>query len=222
MGKAVLVTEGDSLLGAALVRLFASKGCAVMTTSSAAEPGPARTAGRTEQAVKVVTWNRRSPLSARNLLLSVLNAFDGLDEAFILEPPSPFTRPLAEASSAEIEAAYDDAKGPAFLAREVLGCFAERSSGLLALVSPASSAGALASALREGFRGLAGSLLSAPAPGGVVVNGFQAAGEGPEDFAAFIDRTLDEKARRISGHWFVLQPRGGFLQGMFSPSVKKA
>jgi hypothetical protein len=161
-------------------------------------------------------------LSARNLLLSALNAFDTLDEAFILEPPFSSARPLVEASSAEIESVYDDAKGPAFLAREVLACFAERSAGLLALVSLASSDGALACALREGFRGFAGALMSATAPAGVVVNGFQAAGEGAEEFAAFIDRTLEEKARRISGHWFVLQPRGGFLQGMFSPSVRKA
>jgi hypothetical protein len=72
------------------------------------------------------------------------------------------------------------------------------------------------SAAREAFRGLAGSLLASPPNGTIVANGFQCGAPDPEEYAAFIDRTLEEKARKITGRWFSYPPRGGFLQGVLS------
>jgi hypothetical protein len=53
------------------------------------------------------------------------------------------------------------------------------------------------------------------AESGFFVNAFQSFGAGAEEFSQFIDKTLEEKARKISGRWFTCQPRGGFIQGMF-------
>jgi NAD(P)-dependent dehydrogenase (short-subunit alcohol dehydrogenase family) len=216
MGKAVLVTEGDSPLGAALVRLFRAKGFSVATTTPAGADGAEQRAMRESEDARVIPWNRRSPLSARNVLLSSLNAFEVLDEVFILEAPCPSANALPEAASAEIERSFDEAKGPVFLAREVLSYFPRRRRGLLALVSfpSAGSENAVQAAMREGFRGFASSLMAGQNGTGLIVNGFQSSGAGVDEFAEFIDHTLEEKARKISGHWFVCQPRG-FLQGVF-------
>ena len=224
MRKAVLVTEGDTPLGAALVRLFHAKGLSVMTTTPAGgESAPQRAIGESDS-FRVVPWTRRSPLSARNVLLSTLNAFDVLEEVFILEAPCPSANALPEATSAEIERSFDEAKGPVFLAREVLGYFLQRKRGVLAMVSfpSAGSETAVQAAMREGFRGFASSLMNSQNGTGIIVNGFQSSGIAVDEFAEYIDRTLDEKARKISGHWFVCQSRSGFLQGVFAAPARKS
>jgi hypothetical protein len=82
------------------------------------------------------------------------------------------------------------------------------------MVSLGPAAAPLESGMRECFRGVCTALLSAGGTAGVVVNGFQSGGVGIEEFADFVDRVLEEKARTISGRWFTCAPRGGFLQGV--------
>jgi NAD(P)-dependent dehydrogenase (short-subunit alcohol dehydrogenase family) len=225
MPRTILVTESDSPLGAALVRLLAARGYRVAAVSDRGPSAAAASVGAATAGVASVgtpsnplalAWNRRSPVSARNIVLSVLNAFETLDEALILEPPGPGGVPLTETASADIERAFDDSKGPVFLAREVLGSFLARGGGVVSFVSGGPAAGPVESAAREAFRGLAGSLLASPPNGAIVTNGFQCGATDPEEYAAFIDRTLEEKARKITGRWFSYPPRGGFLQGVLS------
>jgi hypothetical protein len=54
-----------------------------------------------------------------------------------------------------------------------------------------------------------------------MVNGFQAGSVELEEYAAFIDRTLEEKARKISGRWFSCQPRGALFQAVLSGQPRK-
>jgi hypothetical protein len=151
-------------------------------------------------------------------VLSTLNAFETLDEALILEPRVSTAPSLHESASADIERAFDDAKGPVFLARELLGTFLARGGGIVSFVSGGPAAGAVESAAREAFRGLASALLAAPGNGSIVANGFQCGVVAPDDYAAFVDRTLEEKARKITGRWFSYPQRGGFLQGVLRTS----
>ncbi len=220
MPRTILVTEGDSDLGAALVRLFVTRGYTVAAVATPkggfAASGRATAAGSAARNPLAVSWNRRSPVSARTVVLSVLNAFETLDEALIVEPPFPQAATLAEASSAEIERAFDDAKGPVFLARELLSSFLARGGGVVSFVSGGPATGPVESAAREAFRGLAAALLASPGSSSIVANGFQRGSVDSEEYAAFIDRTLEEKARKISGRWFSCPSRGGFLQGVLS------
>ncbi len=223
MPRTILVTEGDSPLGGALVRLFAARGCFVVATSErapAADPAP-QTAARSPL---LLAWNRRSPVSARTVLLGALNATGSLDEAIILEPPwTGAGLPLHETASAAIERAFDDAKGPAFLAREVIQYFRGRGTGVLGFVCDGPGAGPVENAAQEAFRGMAATLLSGPGAQGIVINGFRC-GETADiaEDAAFIDRTLEEKARKISGRWFARPPRGGLFQGVRAGPPRKA
>ena len=230
MPRTVLVTEGDSPLGAALARLLAARGLSVVKIVASAPSAPAPesvgraapqmppTAQGTVQGAaaspSTVPWNRRSPLSARTVLLNVVNMFDAVDEVLILEPPCASHPSLHDMSSVEIERSFDDAKGPVFMAREALAHFLGRHSGVLCMVSMSTGSSPVESGMREGFRGLSSSLLTASSEPGVVVNGFQSGGAQPDEFAAFIDKTLEEKARKITGRWFTCPSRTGFLQGM--------
>ena len=215
MPRTVLVSEGDSPLGAALARLLVSRGYSVVTTvprptNGGSLPGAAAS-GRTSLAV---AWNRRSPVSARTVLLDAINAFEVVDDVLILEPPCPAIAPLPEMASADIERAFDDARGPVFLARESLAYFRRRGTGVLCMVSLGPSTSPLESGMRECFRGVCTSLMSAGGSTGVIVNGFQSGGVATEEFADFVNRVLEEKARKISGRWFTCAPRGGFFQGV--------
>jgi NAD(P)-dependent dehydrogenase (short-subunit alcohol dehydrogenase family) len=214
MPRTILVTEADTPLGAELVRLFVERGYSV---AAASEPSGSERDAVESRNPLALRWNRRSPLSARSVVLSVLNAFGTLDEAVILEPPSAGAAALGDLSSTDIDRAFDDAKGPMLLLREVVATLARLGTGTVSFVSGGAASGPVQSAAREAFRGLAGALLSSPGPG-LIINGFQAGHAGPEEYAAFVDRTLEEKARKISGRWFSFPPRGGFLQGVFKTS----
>jgi len=214
MPRTILVTEGDSPLGAALVRLLVARGHAVAAASDRVPQVAA--AGSAVRIPFPLSWNRRSPVSARTVVLSLLNAFETLDEALILEPPFSAGAPLHETASADIERAFDDSKGPVFLARELLGSFLARGGGVVCFVSRGPATGPVESAAREAFRGLAAALMASPGSGAIVANGFQCGAVDPEEYAAFIDRTLEEKARKITGRWFSCPARGGFFQGVLA------
>ena len=218
MPRTILVTEGTSLLGAALVRLLAARGYAVAFTMDGPQSGEVLEGDGAPRGPLALTWNRRSPVSARTVLVSTLNAFETLDEALILEPACPAFGPLNHAASADIERAFDDSKGTVFLAREVLASFQGRGGGVVCFVSGGLAVGPVESAVHEAFRGMAASALAAPGSAAIVANGFQCGVVDPEEYAAFIDRTLEEKARKITGRWFAYPARGGFLQGVFKTS----
>jgi len=222
MPHTILVSEGDTPLGGRLADLLLARGASVITTVS-------RAAGAEQGAVAagpngrrmVVPWNRRSPMSARALLLDIATAFDSIDEAIILEPPCAVSAALHDIPSADVERAFDDAKGPVFLAREVLAAFLSKGKGVLCMVSMGPATGPIESGLRECFRGVCSALFVAPALKGITVNGFQSGAVDVEEYAAFIDRTLEEKARKISGRWFTWSTRGGLFPGVRAGAGRK-
>jgi len=215
MERTLLVSDADTPLGRELVRLFAARGfqVAALVTGDQAHEFP----GTGSRPPLVVPWARRTPASARTAVLSTLNRFGALDEAVVLGlPQSPPTLPH-ELSSVEIEKAADLwLKGPAFLVRECLGHFLRQAGGVLSLACVSSRredepSPALERAALEGWRGFAAGVLGSYSEKAVFINGFRSHGAGPEEVAAFIDRTLEEKARRITGRWFSCQARGGIL-----------
>jgi hypothetical protein len=215
MDRAVLVTEAQTPLGSAVVRLLLARGLRV---AAAVDPaaGGADGGWPAEYRLKPflsLPWNRRSTVSAHTLLAVVRGSFGSLEDALILQPPAPGVEP-ASWGSVDIDKAFDDLKGPAFLARELLAHFSTAGGGVLCFVSSspraADQAGPpLEQAVGEGFHGLAASLLAARPGAGPLVNGFLAFGAEPSEFAAFIDRTLEEKGRKMGGRWFI--PSGGPL-----------
>ncbi len=214
MPRTVLLTEGDSPLGGALIRLLAARGFTVIATRE--RSGPELSAGSLA-GVHSVAWNRRSPVSARTVLLDALNLAGShdtgsLDEAIILEPPSPGSARLEGASSADIERSFDDAKGPVFIAREILAHFSRRGSGVLTFVLSGTGGGPLAASLRESLRGISAAVIASPPAPAILVNGFQTTSADVEEYAQFIDRTMEERARRISGRWYTCQARGGLFK----------
>ena len=212
MERIVLVSDADTPLGRELVRLFAARGHQVAAlVSDARSPDFPGTAGR---APLVVPWSRRSPAGARAAVRSALNRFGVLEEAVVPGPQPAFAALPHQLASLDIERSLDDGlKGPIFLVRELLAIFLRRGQGVLSLVCFSErrdddTGPAMDLAVHEGWQGFAAGTLDAYAEKSVFVNGFKAAGVAPDEAAAFVDRSLEEKARKVTGRWFTLQPRG--------------
>ena len=91
-------------------------------------PGPETPAAST------VTWNRRSPLSARSVILHAQNLYKRLDQAIIAYSPTRETVPFHESSIVSIEDRVDaEVKGYQFLLREIIGLFQKQGQGRLIL-----------------------------------------------------------------------------------------
>lgn len=211
MSRVVFVTDIDTSLGKQLVGLFLQSGDRVFATSN--DPDSLSSYNQVAgDSLRVLQWRRRSPVSARNMVLKALDAFDSVDALVLLGPPDLGSVPLLQVEAAEIEEEVDGwIKGSAFLAREMLAYFSRRRTGLLALVAHSSGAGAgvVAEMTRGGFRGLTEALLRAAGAAGdaVAVAGFESTSSNVEDYAGFVHRSLDERVRRVSGR--LLRHPGG-------------
>jgi hypothetical protein len=111
-----------------------------------------------------ISWNRRSALSARSLLLHAQTVCGSIDEAIVVYSPAEETGPFHASTVVSIEDRVDaEVKGYVFLLRELLSVFQAQGTGCLVLavldhtadlVSPLEAAGlgsfmALARSLQE-------------------------------------------------------------------------
>lgn len=214
MERIVLVSDADTPLGRELVRLCTARGHQV--AALVADARSPEFPGTGSRSPLVVPWSRRSPAGARAAVLSVLNRFGLLEDAVV---PNARSWPPAlphELASSDIERATDHGlKAPLFLVRELLGVFRRQGRGVLSLVCFSERRDdepgpALDEAVLEGWQGFVAGVLDAyGAQKTLSVNGYLVTGVGHEEAATFIDRSLEEKGRRITGRWFSFQPRGG-------------
>jgi NAD(P)-dependent dehydrogenase (short-subunit alcohol dehydrogenase family) len=215
MGRVVLVSDVQTPLGEELARRYLAEGASVAATRSNRKASESPLVSESGGFL-LVDWNRRSPISARNVLLSVANRFGRIDEAVLLQDPSVEPRLLPDTSYESIERAADAwLKGPLFLLKGLLESFARDGGGRLALVEyaprQALTRPPLEAALRGAFRALAQTLLDAGGPKGVQVHCFESVETLARDFANFIVETLGARGDKPSGKWLRFQPRGGLL-----------
>lgn len=180
--------------------MLRQSGCRVAATCRAtAEPG-----GQDAQVLQA-PWGRASTVSARNVLLKTLTAFDRLDAAVFAFDPSPKPVLLHEAAYADIEGAVDEwVRGTLFLLREVLGQLVRQGSGTLALVQgfgPGSSAACppLEAMVRGAVAELGSSLLSSYGGEGVTVAKFETAAPETDEYLRFVLRKLEAMRRGRTG-----------------------
>jgi len=216
MGRVVLVSDVQTPLGEELARRYLAEGASVAVTRSNQEARESPLVSESDGFL-LTDWNRRSPISTRNVLLSVLNRFGRIDEAAVLHSPTLEASLLPETAYEVIERGVDAwLKGTLFLVKGLLEAFARDGGGRLALIHYVPrEAGAglppLEAVLRGAFKALAQSLLDTGGPKGVPVHCFESFCTPARDFAGFIVETLVARGERPSGKWLRFQPRGGLL-----------
>ncbi|NOY08635.1 MAG: hypothetical protein GXP33_07315 [Spirochaetes bacterium] len=86
MEKVVLITDVDTPLGYEIAGKYIASGIRLITASSSDEKIESFSSMGSERYLQV-KWSRRSPISARNVILAGLNHFKRIDDAVILQTP---------------------------------------------------------------------------------------------------------------------------------------
>ena len=214
MGRVVLVSDVQTPLGEELARRYLAEGASVAVTRSNQQSRESPLVSESDGFL-LTDWNRRSPISTRNVLLSVANRFGRIDEAVVVHCPTVEASLLSETTYESIERAVDTwLKGTLFLVKGLLEALAPQ--GRLALVhyapqEPGAGLPPLEATLRGAFKALAQSLMDTGGPGGLPVHGIESFSTPPRDFAGFIVETLLARGNKPSGKWLRFQPRSGLL-----------
>ncbi len=144
-----------------------------------------------------VVWNKRSPLSARNVILSILNKYSSLDEAVLTYQPGGFNKTFHQISSAVYDLQIDRwVKGYGYLLKELIQFFIKQEKGRISFIldtngmkrmSPLDSA--IFSYLKSLLQNL--SVLYQNEP--VKIYCFEADTARKEDFIDFFIKAIDEQ-----------------------------
>ena len=82
-----------------------------------------------------IVWNKRSPLSARNAVLSVMNSLGAVDRAVLIYQAGDYTKTFHETSSAVYDLQIDRwIKGYGYLLKEIIQLFLKQQHGDIVMV----------------------------------------------------------------------------------------
>jgi NAD(P)-dependent dehydrogenase (short-subunit alcohol dehydrogenase family) len=216
MKRVALITDASTPLGDQLVRRYLSEGYSVAATFS----GQARIETpliSEEEDLLVIEWNRTSPISAKNVVLSARNRFDKIDETLLLLTPELEQKLLQETATETIDRAVDAwIKGSLFLMKAVLLLYGQKQEGFLTLINHQPQAATavpppLDSALRGSFRATAEAIFAGIGQPNIFINGFESHSTKIEELADFIFDTMKTKTARATGKWYRFPPRSGIL-----------
>jgi hypothetical protein len=223
MSQVAFISDIDTPLGFQLARLYLQEENRVFATKSGNEAQVSEEElkslqGTAGDALLVETWNRSSPISAKNMFLAALNRFGTPDEVLLIGHSHRSIPALHEASFETIEKSVDCwIKGNLFLLKTVLHSYLEKRRGTIALINERSenSSSPLEGTIDRSFAGLAHSLLTAYSDHGVSVVAFESAVEQAEDYAVYIFRCLKETRGKTTGKWMRFRRGifGGFKPG---------
>lgn len=206
MGKSLLIAGQTSKLLDELVREARTAGYEVTATLDEA----AEDRNDADEGLRFVRWRRRSPLSARTVVLQAAGVTSGIDEAIVVHSPDGKREPLHELQSAGVEQAVDaSVKGPLFLLRELLGHFQKRGGGALDLVmyQPDGDVTApLDACTAGGFYGVTGGLFTYYRNEPIALRGFSCNEQQPAEFAAYVVGLMLEG--KGAGKWNRFTSRG--------------
>jgi NAD(P)-dependent dehydrogenase (short-subunit alcohol dehydrogenase family) len=219
VSRVALITDVDTPLGDQLARRYLSEGCGVAATRSPGNSVDTPMVSEKEDLL-LIDWNRSSPISTKNVLLTALNRFDRIEETVLLSIPQLELKLLQETAAETIDRAVDAwMKGPLFLVKGVLELYGQRNGGRLALVNHVAQEEAvvlppLESALRGGFIAAAESVFAAIDRRDILVHGFDSRSRKIEELADFICDTMKNKTARSSGKWHRFPVRSGILSAL--------
>lgn len=214
MERTLLITGRQSPLADDLLQEALSRSFSVLATYDPTLGEPEVPDDFSDDLV-YVEWNRRSPISARSVLLQAENVAGTLEEVFVVYSAEGVTVPFHETQASRIEEAVDGAvKGYLFLLREALSHALRRGgTGVNIVVQDSGSEllPPLEAATYGGFLAAARSLMTFYEEESVQVRGFQSASAGGREFAKYILDTIREKGEKAAGRWNKFGGRGGLF-----------
>ena len=207
MEKACLVTGKPGPLFGEIVRLAAGRERQTLVTRS----GHMNPGDGSEESAATVSWNRRSPLSARSVVLHAVNTFGRLDEAIAIYSPAQDPSPFHESSIVGIEDRVDaEVKGYLYILREIVAQFVRQGRGRLVLVlrEPPDVTGSPLETVGVGsFVAIAESLQRIYQSDALSVQRFRSTSEEAVGYAHFILDRMERPGGRRNRRWHTFDPR---------------
>lgn len=216
MRKSILITGQNELLEEPLIDIFLKNGYHIITT--AAEKKEIQ-----RKDVHLIPWNRRSPLSAKNVIMSALEENENLDEALVLFPEVAINKPFHETPSAEIEWAVDlQLKSNLFITKEIIYSMQKKGSGTLSLIHflPGTEILPPLDALGSGaFTSLIKSLFTFYQNEAISINGYFSSSTEAGNYAEFIFKNATDSQKSTHGKFYKFADKNVF--SAFGHSLKR-
>ena len=211
MEEACLVTGKSNDLLARVVHEAVARGHRTLLARSGPIELPVEADG-----VVTASWNRRSALSARSVVLHAQNTFGRLEEAVIVFSPVRESVPFHESSIVSLENRTDaEVKGYLFMIRELVALFQKQRSGrlVLAVLDPEAEVRSPLEAMSLGsFTAAAEALASTYRNEPMEVKLCYSRADDPAGYAGFIlDSLKAPRPRRPRADWLRYGGRGGIF-----------
>lgn len=204
MAKTFLVTGTPSKLTVDMAHECLAAKHNVMLTIEPGTEAPAIPAGL-EENLHYVEWNRRSPISARFVLLQALNQGIAIDHAVVVWTPRLDRTVFHEDNAAVIEERIDyDIKGFLFMVKELLLHFQKQGSGTITFVVQNTGPDVLSpgDALSlKGLDGLVESLFTYYSREAFALRGVQTRVAQNRQVAEFVLGLVTEDTAKTRGKW---------------------
>jgi len=209
MKEVALVIGSETLAGRKLIEKLLSKGHTVV----APVPGKETETRDTEtDNLCVISWNRASWFSAKNVVRETIRRFGKIDTLWLFHQRSGFQDSLEASAAEEIEMVIDESiKGSVAAAREALP-YLKQSSGFLGMVIPHQSGiipGPLESLVKGAFTGLADYLIK-NSSGHIWSCGILSNSPDADGFAERLIIIKNEKPPKLRGKWFIYSEKRKF------------
>lgn len=215
MERTLLITGRQSPLTDDLVQEALARSFTVLATFDPAGEEPQVPDGLGDD-LTYLEWNRRSPISARSVVLAAENKAERLEELFLVYAPEAVDTPFHETQASAIEEATDrSVKGYLFLLRELLGRSLRNGGGGVNVVVQDRGSEVvppLEAAVSGAFLSAVRSIMTFYAEEPIRIRGFHSTGvkEGRE-FARYILDTIRDRPEKSTGRWNKYGGRGSLF-----------
>jgi len=214
MDSTILIAGNPSKLVSDLVHESLSKQYKILSTLDPGTEVPPIPAGL-EEGLHYVEWNRRSPISARFVVLQAQNLQLDIDHALITFHPKTSGASLQDLSSAYIEEKLDfDCKGYLFLIKELMAYFSKRGKGSVSLLyhNPGPDVLPPMEAILEGaFLKLGESLFKFYEQESIVLRGIHSSFDQNRQVAEYVLQVLEENHPRNRNKWIKYTGKTGLF-----------
>ncbi|WP_319559899.1 hypothetical protein [Marispirochaeta sp.] len=210
MGKTTLLVSRRNPFPPALLDYFLDRGDYLFVASPTLEENADEIEG-----YRHLPWNPRSPISARNTVLTIENEAAAIDEAYLLYEHGEESRPLHQVPGTIIDISIDTAlRGGLFICKEILNHYDTHSRGELTLLLagyPSSVRPSLESAMEGAFRQMGSALFQVYGDSNIRIRGFEDHRESMEDFYREVTEILKTGDEKCWGKWNRPGERGGIF-----------
>ena len=225
----MLVSGGDTPLGNSIIQKALADGFNVVATAPNMSRGKSQqrssgTGSRGEsESLMLVAWERLSPVSARNVVLKAVGAYNAIDRAVVVHSLTNERRNLHELPLNLIQEITDvQLKSHLFLAKEIISHFLKRNTGSLSLVVDVGGRQELAtmdSLVTGAFMGLASSLMDSYRNDPIGINAFDSLSSDVGGYSQFIVSTPAEPGQ--PGKWSHYGQKSGVFRSGIRAKAKR-